>query len=374
MTRRSLNRRLATALVALAAAGCDRAADDPLPPGDYTPKRSSEDLQVPAGDLERVRADALRRARVWRQPATPIGSADLSRNPTEPGGFASTDVVPCRFVLKSSEGRSPKFQCVLAGGEVVKVKYGRNNPETFGEVAATRLVSALGFGADRVSVVAGVRCQGCPAFPYPKFGLFDALRAGRERTMAFEMAIIERRMPGLEVGGWSFRELSSIDAAAGGASPAEVDALRLLAVFLANWDGKPENQRILCAESSPPGRCDEPFAYLQDLGQTFGPKSIDIDGWTRTPVWSDAARCAVSMKDMPWHGSTFEDRTISEAGRLFLAGLLRQLHERQVRGLFAGARFTQFFRNDRASDEDAWTRAFLSRVAQIADRAPCPQP
>jgi hypothetical protein len=373
MTQGSLWGWLAVALVALAAPACDRPADDPLPPGDYAPRKADRELAVAADDLERVRAGALRRAKVWRPPAAPIGSADLSRNPGGPDGFAATDVVPCRFVLKSSEGRSPKFQCVLDGGEVVKVKYGRNNPETFGEVAATRLVSALGFGADRVYVVAGVRCQGCPVFPYPKLGIFDALRAEDDRTVDFEMAIIERRMPGLEVGGWSFPELASIEAAAGGASPAEVDALRLLAVFLADWDGKHDNQRILCAESSPPGRCDEPFAYLQDLGQTFGPKSIDLDGWSQTPVWSDPSRCAVSMKDMPWDGSTFEDRTISEAGRVFLAGLLRQLDESQVRGLFAGARFTRFFRNARASDEAAWTRAFMSRVAQIADRPPCPE-
>ena len=365
--------RLALPLVAVLAAACLRQPAEPLPPGDYTPRRTERQLVVPAGDLQRVRADALKRARVWRPPARPIASADLSLNPAGPDGFAATAVVPCRFQLKSSEGRSPKFQCVRAGGEILKVKYGRNNPETFGEVAATRLVSALGFGADRMYVVAGVRCYGCPVFPYPKVGIFDAIRAGRETPVDFEMAVIERRPPGLELeGGWSFPDLASIDEAAGGATAAEVDALRLLAVFLADWDGKPENQRVLCAESSPAGRCDEPFAYLQDLGQTFGPKSIDIGGWSQTPIWSDAATCAVSMKDMPWHGSTFRDTTISEAGRVFLAGLLRQLTAAQIRSLFAGARFTEYFRNPREGDEDAWTRAFLSRVAQIADRSPCP--
>lgn len=367
-------RRLALPLLAVLSASCEREGSEPLPPGDYVPRRTERELEVPAGELPRVRADALKRAKVWREPAVPIGSADLAKNPSGPDAFAATDVVPCRFQLKSSEGRSPKFQCVRAGGEILKVKYGRNNPETFGEVAATRLVSALGFGADRMYVVAGVRCYGCPVFPYPKVGVFDALRAGRERPVDFEMAVIERRLPGLELeGGWSFAELAAIDEGAGGSTEAEVDALRLLAVFLADWDGKPENQRVLCAETSPAGRCDEPFAYLQDLGQTFGPKSIDIDGWSKTPVWSDAAACAVSMKDMPWQGSTFEDTTISEGGRAFLARLLRQLTADQVRSLFAGARFTEFFRNDRESDEEAWARAFQSRVAQIADREPCPE-
>ena len=145
-------------------------------------------------------------------------------------------------------------------------------------------------------------------------------------------------------------------------------------MFLNNWDGKPVNQRLLCEGTGDPraAPCAQPLAYMQDLGQTFGPKSIDLDGWTRTPVWADAATCRVSMRSLPWQGATFEDAAISEAGRLFLAGLLRQITAPQVRGLFAGARFTEFVRNSAAADVDAWTRTFLSRVAQIADRPPCP--
>jgi hypothetical protein len=368
----------AVAVLALLAAGACRrdGGGDPLPPGDYTPRPGDHHLWLPSGDRERVRADALRRAKVWHEPATPIPAADLARNPPGAGAFATTDVVPCKFELHASEGRTPKFQCILAGGEVIKVKYGHNNPETFGEVAATRLVSALGFGADRMYVVDKVRCFGCPPFPYPKVEIFDALRTDPSRAVDFEMAVIERRLPGGEIdGGWGWPELSAIDAAAGGATRAEVDALRLLAVFLNNWDAKPVNQRLLCAGTGEHGaaRCEQPLAYMQDLGQTFGPKSIDLDGWTRTPVWADPAACRVSMSSLPWQGATFEDTVISEAGRLFLAGLLRQITAPQVRGLFAGARFTEFFRNSAAADVDAWTRTFLSRVAQIADRPPCPQ-
>jgi hypothetical protein len=370
--------RSAVAVLALLAAGACRGDDggQPLPPGDYWPKPADHHLSIPTGDQARVRADALRRAKVWHPPATPIPAVDFARNPPGPDSFGTTDVVPCRFELKSSEGRTPKFQCIRAGGEVLKVKYGHNNPETFGEVAATRLVSALGFGADRMYVVGTVRCFGCPPFPYPKVGIFDALRADPSRVVDFEMAIIERRLPGREIeGGWSWPELSAIDPTAGGATRAEVDALRLLAVFLNNWDGKPVNQRLLCEgagehEATP---CERPLAFMQDLGQTFGPKSIDLGGWTRTPVWADPTTCRVSMRGLPWQGATFEDTVISEAGRLFLAGLLRQIAAPQARTLFEGARFTQFFRNRAAADVDAWTRTFQSRVAQIADRPPCPQ-
>ena len=187
-------RRLAliSALIVVGACRRDRGGE-PLPPGDYTPRPSSNDLSAAGSDRARIRADALRRAKVWLPPSAPIPSVDFTRNPPGPGGFDTDAVIPCRFELKSSEGRTPKFQCVVAGGDVLKVKYGRNNPETFGEVAATRLVAALGFGADRMHVVARVRCFGCPAYPHPKVGIFDALRTDWSRAVDFDMAVIERR-------------------------------------------------------------------------------------------------------------------------------------------------------------------------------------
>jgi hypothetical protein len=362
---------LAPAILAAAVACRRDGGGDPLPPGDYTPRPTERDFPIAKGDRERVRRDALRRAKVWLPPKTPITAVDFTRNPEGPGDFPVDAEIPCRFELKSSDGRTPKFQCIAPGGDVLKVKYGHNNPETFGEVAATRLVSALGFGADRMFVVARVRCFGCPSHPYPKVEIFDALRTDWSRAVDFEMAVIERRLEGLEVeGGWGWPELSAIDPAAGGATRAEVDALKLLAIFLNNWDAKPVNQRLLCAGSAP--TCDAPIAYMQDLGQTFGPKSIDLEGWSRTPVWADPAACRVSMRGLPWEGATFADAAISEEGRVFLAGLLRQLTPAQVRDLFTAARFTEFYRNRDAADVEAWTRAFESRVAQIADRPPCP--
>src|SRR5688572_21915831 len=99
----------------LAATGCRRdGGGDPLPPGDYTPRPTENDLSLPSADRERVRRDALRRAKVWLPPATPIPAADFSRNPTGADAFGPTDVIPCKFELKSSDGRTPKFQCILA--------------------------------------------------------------------------------------------------------------------------------------------------------------------------------------------------------------------------------------------------------------------
>ncbi|HEV7500786.1 MAG TPA: hypothetical protein VGQ33_12320, partial [Vicinamibacteria bacterium] len=111
---------------------------------------------------EAARLRALRSARVWHAPSRPIPSADLGANTEGPAAFRVDEDVPCTFRLHPSVGWTVKFDCALASGEDVRVKYGRNSVEVFGEVAATRLLSALGFGADRMYVVRSVKCRGCP--------------------------------------------------------------------------------------------------------------------------------------------------------------------------------------------------------------------
>src|SRR5207247_2355989 len=81
-----------------------------------------------------------------------------------------------------------KFQCAIAPGDEVKVKYGQANAEVYGEVAATRLLWALGFGADHMYPVT-VECRDCPV---------DPARAPQERQhqVRFYPAAVERKMPG----------------------------------------------------------------------------------------------------------------------------------------------------------------------------------
>jgi len=330
-----------------------------------------------AEEQRQRRAEALRRARVWREPARPIAAAVLSANPDE--SFAADEDVPCTFRLQSSEGWSPKFTCTLASGEDVKVKYGHNSVEVFAEVAATRLLSALGFGADRMYVVRSVKCRGCPLHPYPHFEAFDAARRDPGREVSFDVAAIERRMPGRPIKapgieGWTWPELDQIDPAAGGSSRAEVDALRLMAVFLSDWDTKSSNQRLVCLDADEaPGGCAHSFAYMQDVGETFGPRGVDLAGWSGARIWADPATCLVNMKDMPYQGATFGEARIGEAGRRFLADRLRQLSHAQLVALFQGARFGELARRPEASrDVEGWARVFEDRVRQISDRQPCP--
>ena len=334
-----------------------------------------------------TRLEILERAQVWIPPAVPTPQARHADNPEGPDGFAADQMVDCRFEAHGVGGSTPKFDCRLPSGDVVKVKYGRDNPELYTEVAATRLMAALGFPADRMFVVGGVRCLGCPPDPFealeclygaPPQRCFAGLNYDVARE--FRPAVIERPLEGRRIEtkrreGWGWNELELISPDEGGASRAEVDALRLMAVLLADWDNKPRNQRLLClGEPEESNECGYPVAMVQDLGGTFGPFKLNLDGWRRERIWTDAASCLVSMRDLPYGGSSFHDVHISEDGRRFLAERLRQLSPQQIHDLFQGAGIASYSGNDdEARDIDNWVRAFAEKVQMIDRRPPCPR-
>jgi hypothetical protein len=203
----------------------------------------------------------------------------------------------------------------------------------------------------------------------------------------FEWAAIEHKFEARPIEtddqkGWAFFELDAIDASKGGAPRTHVDALRLIAIFLAHWDNKADNQRLVCLSKSwPEGTpCRQPFLLLQDVGATFGPRKVDLDAWERAPVWADRAACAINMDTLPHHGGTFGAARVSESGRQFVIRLLNQLTDAQIEDLFAGARFDRHVRasltslgqGSPAKPVAEWARVFRLRQKQISDGPACP--
>lgn len=330
------------------------------------------------------RLDALARATVWQAPP-PIAAASFAIDPQQP------KELNCAFEIAPLNGTAPKFDCRLPDGDRIRVKYGKT-PEIPGEMASTRLLHALGFGADNMRLFEKVVCYGCPLSPFLTMKTLGF--AGAEKLYGkvmdpkahqdFEWAAVERKHYGRaieteEVEGWAFFELEVIDPQKGGAPRAHVDALRLLSVFMAHWDNKSENQRLIClSEKDWPegGKCARPFAMLQDVGATWGPRKVDLDEWIKTPIWSDRASCTASMDALPYHGATFKPVKITEAGRKHLGGLISQLSDQQIDELFRSARFdhsTGLFGGVKASPIEEWVKAFKSRVRQITDGPACPQ-
>ena len=318
------------------------------------------------------REKAIARAQVWTR--TNVRAMNIRTGPTGPGAFPFNATVTCKYSPKDLSGGSPKFAC-LDGQDELKVKFGGTNAEVFAEVAATRLMWALGFGADRMYPVR-VICQGCPS------SLGGIARENNE--WVFDPATIERKMAGREFepeSSWSWSELDAIDEKQGGAPLAHRDALKLLAVFMQHTDTKPQQQRVMCLEGGEgaPGVCERPFMMVSDVGLTFGranlfnvnSKGMHYVQWANTPVWKDAKRC---VGDLPKSATgTLNDPEISEAGRAFLAGLLMQLTDDQINALFEVSRVTLRLRDPgKAKSGTAtvqeWTELFKRKRAEIVDR------
>jgi hypothetical protein len=347
------------------------AADQPLQSG-----RAGETRVVSREE----RQAAIARAQVWHDTAPGANGSQLPP-------LAILDELSCRFVLKRLSGTTPKFNCRLDTGEEVRIKYG-NGPEIPAEAAATRLLRAIGFVADEITLVRHLRCYGCPLEPFATSAAVQTVRAGGvyEQVLDyddfhdFEWVALERKYdawpieaPMIE--GWAFPELDRVDAAKGGAPRAHVDALRLVAVFLAHWDNKADNQRLVCDTLDWPDGlpCATPLLMLQDLGATFGPRKINLRRWRTSPIWADRVRCRVTMRHLPYSGATFQDVRVSEAGRQFASRLLLRLTDEDVATLFRGARFDQkrgLFSDVRPVEE--WVDAFAARVRLISEGSPCP--
>jgi hypothetical protein len=316
----------------------------------------------------------IRRAQVWKP--TQVSTMDIRSGPAHDASYHTGSTVACTFAEKHFGGHTPKFACRIGSNqEVVKVRYGADNGEVYANVAATRLMWALGFGADRVYPVR-VECRGCP----------DQLGESESGVTTFEIAAIENPYPGRDIEassvgpGWSWPELDLIDPAEGGAPAEQRDALKLLAVLLQHTDSKPEQQRLLCPDR-PKSReelaaCAEPFMMIHDVGQTFGTAnllnratigSVNFEKWSSTPIWKDRAHCIANLGQS--QTGTLTDPIISEAGRKFLADLLGQLTDQQIHDLFAVARFEA--KRNGGGPVESWVAAFKEKRTEIASVS-CP--
>jgi hypothetical protein len=317
-----------------------------------------------------ARRNAIARAQVWMP--TDVPSMDLRAGPQGKTAFAPFATVACDYVDNAPNGSSAKFDCTLAPGEVVKVKYGKDNVEVYAEVAATRLLWALGFGTDRWYPVT-VICHGCPVDPHHD-------RTHPLETATFDIAAIERKMPGKTMEtkpeeGWAWNELRRMDPSNMAEESVQRDALTLLAVLLQHTDSKPVQQRMICvsggANDGADGVCAQPFMFIHDIGLTFGranefsrneASGANFGRWAAVPVWKDATRCVGDLRSS--FRSTLSDPLISDAGRKFLADLLVQLSDSQLRDMFEVARFDQYSKTPIAK----WVEAFKAKRDEIVNR------
>jgi hypothetical protein len=371
-------------------------------------------------------------------------------DPADPDGsrhvyFTRDDTLTCYFrpyfAFISDKGQSPKFLCWLLSpqrafvdregrpidaGQVrvvrkghgtalvarsdgadareiaadqVKINYllppyphhsSRDN-EVFTQVAATRLLWALGFPADYQYSALAVNCVGCSADPF-KDNQKENTATPRDRAVAFRISAVERLFPGdaLEVGSddtWSWSDAAQLYGGSSWSRDQKVgyDAYRLALGMLAYHNALASQNRLVCAEwkneGAGPKVCTRVVMMVQDVGSTFGkPGSFgnsrgDFNDWESQRVFADASRCELRF---PLRG----DATVLEDARALVARRLESLDRERVKAIFRAARFDMMDLKQLSglrhggSDPgqaalDQWTDAFLQRAAEIRNARNC---
>jgi hypothetical protein len=356
------------------------------------------------------RLEYIRKARVWE--ATDVSAKDLYNGPAGHLAFAVDEDVRCDFVPKPVSGWSRKFMCRLEDGTIVKVKYDEGGPykEVFGEVLGTRLFWALGFYADRMLPVR-VTCRGCPEHPYEfvdarkKLPLNESHEiaslppAAHLGTYRFDLAAIEEPIDAEKIEeknkrGWAWKLLNEVDETQGGATRAEIDALKLLNAFVQNSDNKAIQNTLACPRAAlDTGNeggvmCRGPIMFVGDLGSVFGKggwfahraSRVNYEGWKARRVWRDSTTCRARLTSLggPFMTSTLKDPVISEEGRALLAEQLAKLSDAQIADLFRAARVERLPQKlDDGAHElrevtiDDWVQLFKQKRNEITEHPGC---
>lgn len=278
---------------------------------------TSANLSVSSPDTVRL---------LWKDPG-PVASRDLY------WGAGSADRAPkppFSFVSENLSGTKPKINLTDAAGLNWSVKFATVRPEqneVHAEIAATRLVWALGYFVDENYFVPEGRIN----------GVKDLKRSAEVLTAdgAFRTARFERRPPNAEpAGDWDIEDNRF-------KGTRELSGLHILAMLLGSWDYTPGNTIVLRVPL-PNGDVEERY-MISDLGSTFGRMR---GGLNRSPSRWNLAEFAdsrylsgVSMRRLEFRNPLQGAAPLAvpiEHARWF-AAMLSQLGERQIRQAFEAA-------------------------------------
>ncbi len=267
--------------------------------------------------------------------------------------------------------------------------------EVFTELAAGRILWALGFPADHVYPVASVACVGCTGSPFES-NLEQNAAALTTAPNLFPMVTVERDIPWTEIDPendetWSWRDAARFysNGAWSAQQKLEYDAYRL-ALGLFNYHNAIDVQnRVACAEFKPgasdPRVCVKPYVFVQDLGSTFGKDKFlfansrgVFKDWQSQTVFKNAGSCEL-------RATLLGDRRVLKAAQDVMTERANKLDRATVREIFKVARFDQMDQDQlkriRETDPneatvrekalDEWTDVFMQRLAELASAQNC---
>jgi hypothetical protein len=319
----------------------------------------------------------------------------LDTGPVTGPVLATTNGAGEREPLMGRRAFKPRFLRPL----VLKVKYRslddprpQDERDMYSEVAATRLLWAVGYPADRMYRPRRVHCHRCPRNPFER-----PTPAEEGRYTTFGETAVELRYLGdrgetyqawLE-GGWSWgEEVRELRQATGPESftdvqNAHLDGLIVLMNVLEHVSNLPEQNRFVCLRQGMQQvgaftkYCSETVLLVHDLGSVFGKKAPgSLDVWRGREIWADRERCEPALEFKVHDDDSIRPYFIGEPGRRFVLGLLDQLTDEHLRALFESAGFERFDITLVPPDEipsparaeiviDAWIAAFRGKIEQV---------
>ncbi len=218
-------------------------------------------------------------------------------------------------------------------------------------------------------------------------------------TYRFELAAVEEAIDSETIEekdkqGWDWKLLDQVDEKLGGATKAEIDALKLLNAFVQNADNKATQNTLACPraalEVGDDGgwTCRRPIMYVDDLGSVFGNGGfttgnagrIDYEGWKARRVWRDKESCKARLTSVGgiFRSTTLKDPVISEDGRVLLAEQLEKLSDAQIADLFRAARVERLHQKidngdhgEREVTIDDWVELFKLKRSEITGHPGC---
>jgi hypothetical protein len=276
----------------------------------------------------------------------------------DPGSIASRDLFwgkgsaerapkgPFTFVEEKTNGTQPKIVVTDSQGVTWDVKFG---PEAHAEVAASRLVHALGYFSEELYFVRSGQVGEVPALE----------RAGGHLGPAgrFLNARFSRRDPNVVVTEeeWKFHENPFI-------GQRELSGLMILMTMINNWDirGAANNQVVRVV--TPDGQQQRRY-LVSDLGGTFGRMGGPISNRSKWKLedyqeegFIEKVEDGVVHLDYDGFDSRL-DRVPLDHARWF-ASLIGQLTPEQVRHAFEAAGATR-------AEVDGFAARFLEKITEL---------
>jgi len=281
--------------------------------------------------------------RLWSNPGA-IGARDLYWGM---GSELRAPKLPLTFVEENTGGTQAKIVVTDANGTTWDVKFG---PEAQAEVAANRIVHALGYfseesyflSAGKIEKVRGLKRSAEHVSPS---GMFARARFTRRDPA---LTPIEEK--------WTFHENPF-------AGTKELSGLLILMTMLNNWDIRGAANNDVVRLTTPAGTQERRY-FVSDLGATFGRMGGPISArskWSLADYKSEGfiEKVEDGIVHLDYDGFDSKmDRVPLEHARWF-GTLVSQLTPEQVRRAFQAAGATP-------EEVEGFTARFLEKVAQLA--------